>query len=429
MDEKIYQNYLEILKEELVPALGCTEPIALAYAAAGAREVFGAMPRHMDVFCSGNIIKNVKNVTVPNSGGLHGIEAAAVLGAVGGRADRQLEVLEAVTKEDQEKVRDLLAEKFCTCHLQEGVENLYIRVEMTGEGHCSKVTISEKHTHIAQVEKDGEILYADTQEQGKSQGPDKRELLNVKDILEFADTVRMEEIREVIGRQVEMNMAISEEGLRNPYGAEVGRTLLSAYGDDIRVRARARAAAGSDARMNGCSMPVVINSGSGNQGMTCSLPVIEFAKEWKASEEQMYRALVVSNLVAIHQKKYIGSLSAYCGAVSAACGAGAAITYLYGGGYEAVSNTITNTIANMGGVVCDGAKSSCAAKIASAVDAAIMAYTLENADHCFRPGEGLVKENVEDTIRSMGYVGRVGMKDTDVTILNLMIGEEAEKES
>lgn len=429
MDEKIYQNYLEILKEELVPALGCTEPIALAYAAASAREVFGAMPRHMDVFCSGNIIKNVKNVTVPNSGGLHGIEAAAVLGAVGGRADRQLEVLEAVTEEDREQVRNLLAEKFCTCHLQEGVENLYIRVEMTGEGHCSKVTISGKHTHIAQVEKDGEILYADTQAQEKSQGPDKRELLNVKDILEFADTVRMDDIREVIGRQVEMNTAIAEEGLKNPYGAEVGRTLLSAYGDDIRVRARARAAAGSDARMNGCSMPVIINSGSGNQGMTCSLPVIEFAKEWKASEEQMYRALVVSNLVAIHQKKYIGSLSAYCGAVSAACGAGAAITYLYGGGYEAVSNTITNTIANMGGVVCDGAKSSCAAKIASAVDAAIMAYTLENADHCFRPGEGLVKENVEDTIRSMGYVGRVGMKDTDVTILNLMIGEEAEKES
>ena len=252
----------------------------------------------------------------------------------------------------------------------------------------------------------------------------RRSRSRIKDILQFADEVRLEDVEEVIGRQVEMNTAISEEGLRNHYGAEVGRTLLSAYGDDIKVRARAKAAAGSDARMNGCSMPVIINSGSGNQGMTCSLPVIEFAKEWQVSRERMYRALVVSNLVAIHQKKYIGSLSAYCGAVSAACGAGAAITYLYGGDYEAVSNTITNTIANMGGVVCDGAKSSCAAKIASAVDAAIMAHMLENADHCFRPGEGLVRENVEDTIKSMGYVGRVGMKDTDVTILNLMIGEK-----
>lgn len=426
MEDKIYQSYLEILQEELVPALGCTEPIALAYAAASAREVFGGMPGHMDVFCSGNIIKNVKNVTVPNSGGMHGIEAAAVLGAVGGRADRKLEVLEAVTEEDREQVRDLLERKFCTCHLQKGVENLYIRVEMTGEGHHAAVTISGKHTHIERVEKDGEILFAEeqTEAEAQKQKPDKRQLLNVRDILQFADEVRLEDVEEVIGRQVEMNTAISEEGLRNHYGAEVGRTLLSAYGDDIKVRARAKAAAGSDARMNGCSMPVIINSGSGNQGMTCSLPVIEFAKEWQVSRERMYRALVVSNLVAIHQKKYIGSLSAYCGAVSAACGAGAAITYLYGGDYEAVSNTITNTIANMGGVVCDGAKSSCAAKIASAVDAAIMAHMLENADHCFRPGEGLVRENVEDTIKSMGYVGRVGMKDTDVTILNLMIGEK-----
>ncbi len=429
MEEKQYQCYLDILKEELVPALGCTEPIALAYAAAVAKEAFGGMPGHMDVFCSGNIIKNVKNVTVPNSGGMHGIEAAAVLGAVGGRADRQLEALEAVTQEDREEVKKLLDRKFCTCHLQEGVENLYIRVEMTGEGRCAKVTISGKHTHIEKVERDGEILFEDTDDgrQTKEQGPDKRESLNVRDILQFADEVRMEDVEEVIGRQVEMNTAISEEGLKNHYGAEVGRTLMSAYGDDIKVRAKAKAAAGSDARMNGCSMPVIINSGSGNQGMTCSLPVIEFAKEWKVSKERMYRALVVSNLIAIHQKKYIGSLSAYCGAVSAACGAGAAITYLYGGDYEAVSNTITNTIANMGGVVCDGAKSSCAAKIASAVDAAIMAHMLENADHCFRPGEGLVKENVEDTIKSMGYVGRVGMKDTDVTILNLMIGEEDRK--
>ncbi|RKI92454.1 serine dehydratase subunit alpha family protein [Parablautia intestinalis] len=429
MEERVYQSYLRILKDELVPALGCTEPIALAYGAAIARKVFGTLPEHMDVFCSGNIIKNVKSVTVPNSGGMRGIEAAAVLGAVGGCPEKKLEVLEGVTNKDQEITRELLKKHFCTCHLEEGVENLYIRVEMTGDGHLVKVVLSEKHTRVERVEKDGEILFSCGKEETVEKKEDERALLNVKDILTFAQEVKMEDIEEVIGRQVEMNTAISEEGLKNHYGAEVGRTLLAAYGDDIKVRAKAKAAAGSDARMNGCAMPVVINSGSGNQGMTCSLPVIEYAKELKVSKEKMYRALAVSNLVAIHQKKYIGSLSAYCGAVSAACGAGAAITWLYGGDYEAVSRTITNTIANMGGVVCDGAKSSCAAKIASSVDAAIMAYMLENADHCFKPGEGLVQDDVEDTIRNMGYVGRVGMKSTDVTILKLMIAQEKEADA
>lgn len=469
MEEKIYRSYIEILKEELVPALGCTEPIAIAYAAAKAAEVLrgskkektsdaGRAPKadpvlsgenaeavsekrkevsqiaagqwdgHLDVYCSGNIIKNVKSVTVPNSGGMRGIEAAALLGLAGGDASRKLEVLEGITREQREETRRLLEKKFCTCYLQEGVANLYIRAELTLDGHSACVTIEDKHTNIVKIERDGEVLFekackeeADTKE---AEAGDKRALLNVADILRFADEVQIEEIRDVIGRQIEMNTAISEEGLRNPYGAEVGRTLLNAYGDDIKVRAKAKAAAGSDARMNGCSMPVVINSGSGNQGMTCSLPVIEYAKELRVSEEKLYRALVVSNLVAIHQKSYIGSLSAYCGAVSAACGAGAAIAWLNGGDYEAVARTITNALANTSGMVCDGAKSSCAAKIASAVDAAIMAYTLESANHCFQPGEGLVKDNVEDTIRNMGYVGRVGMKDTDVTILNLMIDQQ-----
>lgn len=454
MEEKIYRSYVEILKEELVPALGCTEPIAIAYAAAKAAWVLkdsdtalknetkdasdGAKPApqiaadnwngHLDVYCSGNIIKNVKSVTVPNSGGMRGIEAAALLGLAGGDASRKLEVLEGITEEQREETRRLLEKKFCTCYLQEGVANLYIRAELTMAGHKACVTIEDKHTNIIRIEKDGEVLFekagkedADT---GVKEQSDRRALLNVADILRFADEVRIEDIKDVIGRQIEMNTAISEEGLRNHYGAEVGRTLLSAYGDDIKIRAKAKAAAGSDARMNGCSMPVVINSGSGNQGMTCSLPVIEYAKELKVSEEKLYRALVVSNLVAIHQKSYIGSLSAYCGAVSAACGAGAAIAWLNGGDYEAVARTITNALANTSGMVCDGAKSSCAAKIASAVDAAIMAYTLESANHCFQPGEGLVKDNVEDTIRNMGYVGRVGMKDTDVTILNLMIDQQ-----
>ena len=458
-----YSAYLQILKEELVPALGCTEPIAIAYAAAKAAEVLkesngeevqiaehkteekaGTAERngaksasqtaldncngHLDVYCSGNIIKNVKSVTVPNSGGMRGIEAAALLGLVGGDASRKLEVLEGITEEQREETRRLLEKKFCTCYLQEGVANLYIRAELTLEGHSACVTIEDKHTNIIKIEKDGVVLFEKAckaeSDAGAKEQSDKRALLNVADILQFADEVRIEDIKDVIGRQIEMNTAISEEGLRNPYGAEVGRTLLHAYGDDIKIRAKAKAAAGSDARMNGCSMPVVINSGSGNQGMTCSLPVIEYAKELKVSKEKLYRALVVSNLVAIHQKSYIGSLSAYCGAVSAACGAGAAIAWLNGGDYEAVARTITNALANTSGMVCDGAKSSCAAKIASAVDAAIMAYTLESANHCFQPGEGLVKDNVEDTIRNMGYVGRVGMKDTDVTILNLMIDQQ-----
>ena len=463
MEEKIYRSYIEILKEELVPALGCTEPIAIAYAAAKAAEVLkesngeevqiaehkteekaGTAERngaksasqtaldncngHLDVYCSGNIIKNVKSVTVPNSGGMRGIEAAALLGLVGGDASRKLEVLESITEEQREETRRLLEKKFCTCYLQEGVANLYIRAELTLEDHSACVTIEDKHTNIIKIEKDGVVLFEKAckaeSDAGAKEQSDKRALLNVADILRFADEVRIEDIKDVIGRQIEMNTAISEEGLRNPYGAEVGRTLLHAYGDDIKIRAKAKAAAGSDARMNGCSMPVVINSGSGNQGMTCSLPVIEYAKELKVSKEKLYRALVVSNLVAIHQKSYIGSLSAYCGAVSAACGAGAAIAWLNGGDYEAVARTITNALANTSGMVCDGAKSSCAAKIASAVDAAIMAYTLESANHCFQPGEGLVKDNVEDTIRNMGYVGRVGMKDTDVTILNLMIDQQ-----
>ena len=426
MDRTTYQSYLGILSEELVPALGCTEPIAIAFASAKAREVLGEFPEHMDIFCSGNIIKNVKSVTVPNSGGMRGIEAAAVLGAVGGQAEKELEVLEGVDQEACEKTRRLLQENFCTCFLQEGVANLYIRVECVGKTHRASVTIEETHTNIVLIQKDGKILFKkeDSAEKDVHQEQDKRDLLNVADILKFAEEVKIDDIRDIIGRQVEMNMAISDEGLRHHYGAEVGRTLLRAYGDGVSVRAKARAAAGSDARMNGCSMPVVINSGSGNQGITCSLPVVEYARELHASEEQMYRALVVSNLVAIHQKKYIGSLSAYCGAVSAACGAGAAIAWLNGGDYEAVSKTITNTLANTGGIVCDGAKSSCAAKIASAVEAAILGYTLEKDDHSFLPGEGLVRDNVEDTIRDMGYVGRVGMKSTDVTILNLMIDQE-----
>lgn len=420
MDSSRYDNYLRILKNELVPALGCTEPIAIAYAAAKAREVLGEFPDHVEMVCSGNIIKNVKGVIVPNSGGLKGIDAAAALGIVGGDASRELEVLEGVTEADIEKTKNLIAAGFCSCSLQEGVENLYIVAKVTKGAHNAEVTIINRHTLITRIVKDGDVLY---EHQVSEQSPDyvDKSLLNVKDILAFASEVNLEDIREVIGRQIALNTAISEEGMKNPYGAEVGRTLVDIYGDDVKTRARAYAAAGSDARMGGCSMPVVINSGSGNQGMTVSLPVIEYAKELQASEEKLYRALVVSNLIAIHQKKYIGSLSAYCGAVSAACGAGAGITWLCGGGEEEIGLTIINTIGNVGGIVCDGAKSSCAAKIAASVDAALLAHYMAMKHRSFQPGEGLVRGDVEGTIRSLGYVGRVGMKSTDTEILNIMI--------
>ncbi len=422
LDKKLYDNYVQILKNELVPALGCTEPIAIAYAAAKAREVLGCFPDHVDMRCSGNIIKNVKGVTVPNSGGLKGIDVAAILGIVGGDASRELEVLEAVLPEHIEKTRELAKAGYCTCTLQEDVANLYIVATVRKDNHYAEVTIINRHTYITRIVKDGEVLY-ETAASEESRDYVDKSLLNVKDILEFADTVQIQDVKEVLDRQIEMNSAIADEGLIHPYGAQIGRTLLQVYGDDVKIRAKARAAAGSDARMGGCSMPVVINSGSGNQGMTVSLPVIEFARSLFCSRDKLYRALVVSNLVAIHQKKYIGSLSAYCGAVSAACGSGAAITYLYGGDYNAISATIVNTIGNVGGIVCDGAKSSCAAKISSAVDAAILGHFLGNKHHWFQPGEGIVQEDVESTIRSMGYIGRVGMKDTDKQILNIMIDQ------
>lgn len=420
MNANVYDTYVKILEHELVPALGCTEPIAIAYAAAKARDVLGCFPESVEMCCSGNIIKNVKGVTVPNSGGLKGIDVAAVLGVVGGDASRELEVLEGITDQDIEKTKRLVEEGFCSCTLQDGVENLYIVAKAIADGHYAEVTIINRHTFITKIEKDGEVLFQHATSEQSPEFVDKS-LLNIKDILEFANVVNVEDVKVVLERQIDMNTAISREGMSNNYGAKVGQTLLKYYGDDVKVRARAKAAAGSDARMGGCSYPVVINSGSGNQGMTVSLPVIEYANEMGASREQLYRALVVSNLVSIHQKKYIGSLSAYCGAVSAGCGSGAGIAYLYGEEYPVIAMTIVNTIANVGGIVCDGAKPSCAAKIASSVEAAILGYALAKEGCTFMPGEGIVKDDVEETIRSIGYIGRVGMRNTDTEILNVMI--------
>lgn len=413
------ESFLTALQNELVPALGCTEPIAIAYASAKARDVLGEFPDKLELLCSGNIIKNVKGVMVPNSNGMRGVGIAAVLGVVGGNAQRELEVLEEITPEHIEKAKKLLVEDFFSYQVAKNVENLYISATVYAGTHSAKVTLKNHHTNIVEIIKDGKYLYQNTtteeiQEINWS-------LWSIHDILDFADTVDLLKIQKVLDRQITLNCAISKEGLRNPYGSQVGRTLLKCYGNDVRIRAVAYAAAGSDARMGGCSMPVVINSGSGNQGMTASLPVIEYAKELGVSQDKLYRALLVSNLVAIYQKHFIGSLSAFCGAVTAACGSGAAITYLHGGDYMAVSRTIINTLANVGGIVCDGAKSSCAAKIASALDAAIMAHHMSMQGLVFQPGEGLVMDDVEKTIRNIGYMGRVGMAQTDIEILGLMM--------
>lgn len=425
MDEKIYNNYLAILKNELVVALGCTEPIAIAYAGAKARQILGEMPESCIVSCSGNIVKNVKGVTVPNSSGLKGIEAAAVLGIVGGDPNRDLTVLETVTEQDVTQVKMLLAKGFCQSKLLEDIAGLYIIVHVAAGNNTAEVTIADYHSNIVRLTKNGEVLFSkqgdgDTGPKQETE-PDKS-LLNVKDILTFADQVAIADVEELLSRQIRYNSAISEEGLNHPYGAQVGRILMSDFdSDSVKLRAKAAAAAGSDARMSGCPLPVVINSGSGNQGITVTMPVVEYAKEQGVTQEQLYRALVVSNLVAIHQKKYIGSLSAYCGVVSAACGSGAGIAYMLGCSYEEICNTITNTIANIGGMVCDGAKPSCAAKIASAVEAAIMALHLSRKNSAFQPGEGLVKEDVEKTISSIGRMGREGMKATDIEILKIML--------
>ena len=370
MDQHVYEEYIAILKEELVPALGCTEPIAIAYAAAKAREILGKLPEEIVVSCSGNIIKNVKAVIVPTTGDLKGIETSAILGAVGGNAEKKLEVLVDVTDED--------------------------------------------------LKKNGQVIFSKEMEADSAASTD-RTLLNLKDIYEFAQTVKIDEIKDLIDRQLAYNMSIAKEGLTKSYGANVGATILKYYGDDVRNRAKALPAAGSDARMNGCVLPVMINSGSGNQGMTVSLPVAVFADYLFADKEKEYRALVLSNLVAIYQKNELGKLSAYCGAVSAATGAGAGIAYLHGADFDTIAETITNTLANVSGIVCDGAKASCAAKIASSVDAAIMAYYMAAEHRGFQSGEGLVKKDVEATIKSFGRMGREGMRSTDVEILKIML--------
>jgi L-cysteine desulfidase len=421
MDMIKYDNYIKILKEELIPAMGCTEPIAIAFTAAKAREVLGQMPERIVIHCSGNIIKNVKGVVVPNSGGQKGVEAAAILGAVAGNADLDLQVISQVKQEDIEKTRTLYSQGICSCKLEEGEENLFIRAELAAGQETSAVEVRTKHNHIARIEKNGQVVFAQSDVSTLKSGD--KSTLNIKDIIQFANEVNLEDVREIISRQIKYNSAISEEGLSHKWGAQVGQTFLKFGGNDVRIKAIAAAAAGSDARMNGCALPVVINSGSGNQGITCTMPVVVYAEEMKSDEDTLYRALVLTNLLSMHQKRYIGNLSAYCGAVSAGASAACGIAYLNGADYDVIGKTIINALGTVGGIVCDGAKASCAAKISSSVDAGIMGYEMAKSDLVFPFGEGLVEKDYEKTIQNIGRMGRQGMKSTDVEILNIMIGK------
>ena len=421
-DEK-YQAYVQILKEELVPAMGCTEPIALAYAAAKAREVLGCLPDRVCIEASGSIIKNVKSVIVPNTDHLKGIPAAATAGIIAGKPEKELEVIAEVSQEDTRKMKEYLETTPITVeHVDHGI-TFEIIVTVYHKESYAKVRIANYHTNIVLIEKDENVLYQIEVEGEKEEGLTDRSLLNVEDILDFANTVEVEDVKETLDRQIAYNTAISEEGLRGDYGANIGSVLLATYGDDVRTRAKAAAAAGSDARMNGCELPVIINSGSGNQGMTASLPVIEYAKELKSSETELYRALTLSNLVTIHQKTGIGRLSAFCGAVSAGAGAGAGIAYLMGGTFEEIAHTIVNALAIVSGIVCDGAKASCAAKIASAVDAGILGYNMYKQGQQFYDGDGIVIKGVDATIRNVGRLGKDGMKGTNEEIIRIMVGE------
>jgi L-cysteine desulfidase len=420
MDQNIYRTYVEILKEELIPAMGCTEPISIAYAAAKARQVLGFEPKSINVVASPNIIKNVKSVIVPNTGSLRGIAAAAVAGAIAGSADDELQVLSHVTPEQIELISAALDKIHCTVKSSDNGFVFYVSVNAESDGHSALVEIAGNHTNIIRVERDGEVVFTKEYSEKSSQSPNDRALLNVKDIIEFADSVKLDDVSSILDRQIEYNTAIAEEGLRNSWGANIGSILLRSYGNSLHNRAKAYAAAGSDARMSGCEMPVVINSGSGNQGLTASLPVIVYAKELAVGKETLYRALVVSNLVTIHLKTGIGPLSAYCGATSAGCGAGAGITYLYGGKYHEIAHTVVNALAINSGMICDGAKPSCAAKIASAVEAGLLGMQMQSHDSQFYDGEGIVVKGVENTIRNVSKVAHDGMRDTDRMIISLM---------
>lgn len=418
------EQFKKILEEELIPAMGCTEPIAVAYCAALARQTLDVLPEKVEIFVSGNIVKNVKSVIVPNTGGMKGIEAAAAAGIIAGVAEKKLEVISEVTAKQKQDIRAFLDTVPIAVSALTGEEKFDIIIRMTCKQNEARVRITHHHTNVVLIERNGEKLFeknmtdmSETQEQEEDYS-----WMTVKNIFEYASSVDLKEVEPLIERQIAYNTAISEEGLKGDWGANIGKVLLCAD-KSIRQRAKATAAAGSDARMSGCEMPVVINSGSGNQGMTVSLPVIEYAKALGCPKDKLYRALLISNLIAVHQKKGIGCLSAYCGAVSAGAAAGCGIAYLYSESLDVIEHTLVNALAITSGIVCDGAKPSCAAKVAVGVDAGILGYEMYVQGQQFKGGDGIVLKGVENTIQNVSRLGAEGMKETDKTIIQMMTGK------
>lgn len=418
-----YATYVQILKEELVPAMGCTEPIALAYAAAKAREVLGCVPEKVVLEVSGNIIKNVKSVVVPNTNGMKGLAAAAAAGIIGGKAEKKLEVIAEVSDEQKAEMAAFLETADISVEVANNGVVFDIIVKLYKGEESAVVRIAVFHTNIIYIEKNGEaVLDLGQPTDGNENNMADKSLLSIEGIIDFADTCDVADVKETIGRQIAYNTAIAEEGLKNSWGANVGSTLLKYCGTDVHTRAKAMAAAGSDARMSGCELPVVINSGSGNQGMTVSLPVITYAREMQVSEEEMYRALVVANLCSIHQKTGIGRLSAYCGAVSAGAASACGIAYLHGEKAEGVSAVLQNAVVVTSGLICDGAKPSCAGKIAAAVEAGLVGYYMYKNGQNYEGGDGICGEDIERTVKNVGILAAQGMRQTDAVILDIMVG-------
>ena len=418
LTKELYGQYVNILKEELVPAMGCTEPISIAYAAARARAVLGEEPISALVEVSGNIVKNAKSVTVPHTGGMRGIKSAFAAGMVAGNAGAELEVISCVTEAQIAQIRKVKDEFPVEVVTPENARIFDIGITLRSANHSSYVRIADTHTNIVSVKLDGQTLYENLPKDVRKTD---KSMLSVENIVAFADEVRIEDVEETLSRQVEYNMAIAEEGLKNEYGANVGKVLLRSYQPDIKITAKAYAAAASDARMNGCELPVIINSGSGNQGITASVPVIVYARGMHVSKEKLYRALCVSNLVTIHLKQGIGALSAYCGVVSAAAGAACGVAYLLGGRMDEIAHTLVNALAIDSGIICDGAKASCAAKIATAVECGLLGLNMYYNGNEFFAGDGIVKQGVENTIRSVSRLAHEGMRETDKEIIRIML--------
>ena len=419
----LYQQYLNILREELRPAMGCTEPIALALAGARVRELLGKLPDRVEVKVSGNIIKNVKSVIVPNTGGLHGIGPAVCVGIVAGDAAKELQVISTVSDEQRTALKAFL--ETAKLDIQPAPSDLVFDIDIAvySGDEFARLRIVNHHTNIVHMEKNGDVLLDLPVAESSEDRLTDKSCLNIESIVEFADCVDIEDVRECVGEQNRCNMAIAEEGLKGNWGANVGSVLLARQGGLLTKKAAAYAAAGSDARMSGCEMPVIILSGSGNQGITASVPVVVWARETGKSEEELLRAVTLSDLVTIFQKAGIGRLSAYCGAISAGCGAGAGIAYLQGGRFRAVAHTVVNSVAILSGTICDGAKPSCAAKIAAAVDAGVLGCDMFMENQQFYGGDGIVTKGVDKTVDNVGRLAREGMKETDKTILKIMLDE------